>query len=191
VIWLAHFEKEPDYDFDESMFGITEDGKLIYGGDSGCSCPTPWDEGEDYYTSYNITEGMEIEITNYIPVDWESILTITAKRISLALTNPIKLSSSSILEEENTEVKRELINKKGMDNFISELSPEVIDENILGILLKVEIKNDEPIMLLRVKDCSTDREYFLRVPPDIKNVKEGLAWSFDLEENEYNPIIET
>ena len=32
------------YDFDEERIGITRSGKIVYGFDSGCSCPTPWED---------------------------------------------------------------------------------------------------------------------------------------------------
>lgn len=32
------------YSFDEERFGINKAGQIIWGFDSGCSCPTPWDD---------------------------------------------------------------------------------------------------------------------------------------------------
>jgi len=47
------------------------------------------------------------------------------------------------------------------------------------------------IAFLQVKDSSTGKRYFLKVPPDVQSVKEAKAWTFGLEEDEYDPTIET
>lgn len=46
-------------------------------------------------------------------------------------------------------------------------------------------------MYLQLKDASSDRRYFLRVPPEMIRVRQAKAWSFDMDENEYAPIVET
>lgn len=33
---------QQDYSFDEERIGVTRTGKIIWGFDSGCSCPSPW-----------------------------------------------------------------------------------------------------------------------------------------------------
>lgn len=35
------------------------------------------------------------------------------------------------------------------------------------------------------------RRMFLRVPPDMKSPRQAVAWSFGLEEHEYDPAVET
>lgn len=57
AIFLLNRQKpsvEASYDFDEERIGITSKGKIIWGFDSGCSCPCPWDDS--YPDCYNITE---------------------------------------------------------------------------------------------------------------------------------------
>lgn len=55
VLWLLDRQKpsvEVSWDFDEERFGITKNGEIIWGFDSGCSCPSPWsaqDFGDDSY----------------------------------------------------------------------------------------------------------------------------------------------
>lgn len=41
-------------DFDEERIGITKFGKVIWGFDSGCSCPSPWDDS--YPSCYNVSK---------------------------------------------------------------------------------------------------------------------------------------
>jgi len=45
---------ESSYDFDEERIGVNKSGKIIWGFDSGCSCPMPWDDS--YPTCYNVSK---------------------------------------------------------------------------------------------------------------------------------------
>jgi len=47
------------------------------------------------------------------------------------------------------------------------------------------------IAFLQVKDSSTNKAYFLKVPPNIHSVEEAKAWTFGLNPGEYNPVVET
>lgn len=49
----------------------------------------------------------------------------------------------------------------------------------------------EPMQLVKVKDSTTGDSYLLRVPPHMKTCKQAVAWTFSLEEIEYNPVKET
>jgi len=40
---------------------------------------------------------------------------------------------------------------------------------------------------VRVRDSSSEREYYLRVPPEIMRADEAVAWTFGLTEEEYQP----
>lgn len=44
---------------------------------------------------------------------------------------------------------------------------------------------------LQVKDSSSEKVYFIRVPPSMSSVQEAKAWTFGLEKKEYDPEIET
>lgn len=44
---------------------------------------------------------------------------------------------------------------------------------------------------LQVRDSSSGKVYFIRVPPSMSSVQEAKAWSFGLEKEEYDPEIET
>jgi len=48
VIWFLNRQRpnvEADYSFDEERIGITNQREIVWGFDSGCSCPSPWIEG--------------------------------------------------------------------------------------------------------------------------------------------------
>lgn len=46
---------EADYSFDEERISVTKTGKVIWGFDSGCSCPSPWHDS--YPDCYSCDEG--------------------------------------------------------------------------------------------------------------------------------------
>jgi len=71
VYWLLDRQKpsvEPDYSFDEERLGIREDGEIIFGFDSGCSCPTPW-EDEPY--EVKTFKQFMMEADKVFDVEWE------------------------------------------------------------------------------------------------------------------------
>jgi hypothetical protein len=41
------------------------------------------------------------------------------------------------------------------------------------------------------RDASTERRYFLRVPPTIRTAAEAVAWTFGLSGQDYYPALET
>lgn len=43
---------ESDYDYDEERIGLNRFGEIIWGFDSGCSCPMPWDD--NFPECYNV-----------------------------------------------------------------------------------------------------------------------------------------
>lgn len=55
---------------------------------------------------------------------------------------------------------------------------------------KIIILNND-IAFLQVKDTSTNKAYFLKVPPNMRSVQEAKAWTFGLNPGEYKPVIET
>jgi len=57
VILLLDRQKpsvEASYDYDEERIGVNKNGKVVWGFDSGCSCPSPWDDA--YPDCYNISK---------------------------------------------------------------------------------------------------------------------------------------
>lgn len=73
VVWLLDRQKPSVaqcYDFDEERLGITSDGKIIWGFDSGCSCPSPWyDAGDENYKT-NTYKEFFISLPDF-DTDWD------------------------------------------------------------------------------------------------------------------------
>jgi hypothetical protein len=103
-------------------------------------------------------------------------------------------------KESNSEMKRIKIklyeSVNGRNSFIKNSGAELIEKTELGELYKRDIDNDEPIVSIKVFNSTYNEngkqdEYWLRVPPAIKSVKEAVAWTFGMTEKEYKPEIET
>ena len=43
---------------------------------------------------------------------------------------------------------------------------------------------------VQVQDASTERHYFLRVPPTIQTAAEAVAWTFQVTVKDYHPAQE-
>lgn len=65
VVFLVDRQKpsvEQSWDFHEERLGVTKNGKIIWGFDSGCSCPSPWEDGAQCYTCTDTWKQFEVEL---------------------------------------------------------------------------------------------------------------------------------
>ncbi|MEG4573793.1 hypothetical protein QUA56_14025 [Microcoleus sp. N3A4] len=82
-----------------------------------------------------------------------------------------------LLEEENAELKRVLIQGIGYDRIARELAAVELDTWQEYTLLKIDKNVDlEPIYLLKMTCPSTGFIHALRVPPDINSAREAIKW---------------
>lgn len=109
------------------------------------------------------------------------------------IMRPDEITPDKIMTEANAEVARVMIERYGQDNFIRDGGFTIQQSDEYGDLYRVEFDNgDEPIVAVKVKDASSDREYFLYVPPHIRTAHEGVAWTFGYDNpSDYNPLKET
>ena len=72
-----------------------------------------------------------------------------------------------------------------------------IEKKTNYILLKWNAKNeDESFCLVRVFNGTINFDgtrdvYYLTVPPNMKSVREAVAWTFYKDKKDYNPVMET
>ena len=188
VLWFMS-RKRPSvhasYDFDEERFGMTRGGQVIWGFDSGCSCPTPW-EGKEY----DVKDWKEFAVSPEESFDkgWEDACYSNLTDY-LTLVKGIKggLPPKDVLTVANAEIRRFLMKRVGYENIKDAVKAEVLHKDGDSELLK--FNNGD--VYVKVKDTSTAREYLLSVPENMKTCREGIAWTFGLSEDKYNPIIET
>ena len=112
------------------------------------------------------------------------------------LLRPETIVVDEILAETNAERRRVLIDRFGVARFMKESKAAILDEDRdqggPRQLLRVELKDDEPLVTLSCRCPSTGRQYFLRVPPTTQSCHQAAAWiaGFD-DAEEYRPVVET
>jgi len=99
-----------------------------------------------------------------------------------------KPTAERILKEENQTEREVLIQRMGVENFVQEAELRPVDSFRDSTLLRVNTADtrgryrngswiEEPVALAFIKVIcpSTQKNYFLRVDPDVPNAKEALA----------------
>ncbi|AFZ19495.1 DUF6745 domain-containing protein [Allocoleopsis franciscana] len=90
---------------------------------------------------------------------------------------PHQWQAKWLLEENNTELRRILIQEIGYVRICQELQALELDSWQEYTLLKIDSDVDvEPIHLLKMTCPSTGYIHALRVPPDVQSVREAIAW---------------
>ncbi len=110
------------------------------------------------------------------------------------ITKPKSIKIKMIDEEPNSEVKRVMIERFGLDLYL--FGAKVIHRDDFGVLYRKEMRGDEPLVVVKVTNSTPEpdgsfKNYFLRVPPQTTTAKAAVAWTFGLKTDEYNPIQES
>ncbi|PZH18358.1 hypothetical protein C1I97_03895 [Streptomyces sp. NTH33] len=106
------------------------------------------------------------------------------------------LTPRRIREEENAELRRVMLEHYGYDRYLEESGAQPVQRDEAGVLWRIELEGDEPLVMVEVVNSTpepdgTHRTYWLRVPPRTRTAREGVAWTFGLEEADYVPERET
>jgi hypothetical protein len=119
-----------------------------------------------------------------VPVDW-----------TIAF-HPESITALQVVTEENVELRRVLLERFGLERFISQVRVDVIDEDVDAggerRLLCHPLVNDEDLYCLQVTCPSTRAAYILRVPPRMRTCHQAAAWiaGFD-DPDKYSLLLET
>ncbi|MFH7025567.1 MAG: DUF6745 domain-containing protein [Heteroscytonema crispum UTEX LB 1556] len=91
--------------------------------------------------------------------------------------HPNEWEAKWLLEENNAELRRVLIQGIGYSRIIEELQATELDSYQEYRLLKIDNEVDvEPIYLLKMVCPSTGFIHVLRVPPSVKSAREAICW---------------
>lgn len=106
------------------------------------------------------------------------------------------LDAERIRREENAELRRVMLEHYGFDRFLTESGATPAHRDATGVLWRVELPDDEPLVMVEVVNSTpepdgTSRTYFLRVPPWVGTAQQGVAWTFGLDAADYAPQQET
>ncbi len=110
--------------------------------------------------------------------------------------SPQTLDPKRIEEERNVELRRVLIEKYGIGRYLHDTGAGIMDKTECGTLYLKQQPGDEPIAIVQVRNSTAEpdgsyKDYFLRVPPNVRTVQEAIAWTFGMDSHEYKPDLET
>lgn len=106
------------------------------------------------------------------------------------------LTPQRIQAEPNAELRRVMLEHYGYDRYLADSGARPVHRDETGVLWRIELQGDEDILTVEVLNSTpepdgTTRTYWLRVPPTTRTAKQGVAWTFGLETEEYAPVRQT
>lgn len=106
------------------------------------------------------------------------------------------LTPERIREEENAELRRVMLEYYGYDRYLDESGARPIHRDETGVLWRIELDGDEDVVMVEVVNSTpepdgTSRTYWLRVPPTTDTARAGVAWTFGLSAEDYEPVRQT
>ncbi|MHB1707605.1 MAG: DUF6745 domain-containing protein [Acidithiobacillus sp.] len=145
----------------------------------------------------------------------------------LVVEHPEQITVQMIDEETNSEVRRIMIERYGQSRYLLDAGAIVLNRDDYGVLLRRDVPEDEPIVMVRVLNSTPEpdgsltteeaaeifgadkvssqatlmralghesprwKDYFLRVPPEMKTAHEAVAWTFGVSADEYHPDFQS
>jgi hypothetical protein len=110
------------------------------------------------------------------------------------ILHPERLTKWDWIWQRNVEVRRAIQERLGTERFIELVGGKQIDAGRRGNLIEIDLGPGDPERVahyVHVQDSSTERQYYLRVPPSITKADDAIAWTFGLSARDYQPGQET
>ncbi|MFK0225313.1 DUF6745 domain-containing protein [Streptomyces sp. NPDC090303] len=106
------------------------------------------------------------------------------------------LTPERIRDEENAELRRVMLEYYGYDRYLAASGARHAHSDETGVLWRIELADDEDVVMVEVVNSTpepdgTHRTYWLRVPPATRTAREGVAWTFGLLPEAYEPLVQT
>jgi len=113
-----------------------------------------------------------------------------------SVSSPDSITGQEILNTDNAELRRELIERLGYETFLEQVGGIIHDRDQDAggerQLVCVPFEDDEPLMVLKVICPSTGHLHILRVPPHLQTCHQAAAWIAGFDQADlYHPVIET
>jgi len=110
------------------------------------------------------------------------------------IMHPEQVTREDCTGQMNAEVRRAIQERLGNERFVDLIGGKCIDKGRRGNLFEVDLGpafRERVEHYVQVQDSSTERHYYLRVPPSITKADEAIAWTFGLDARDYQPGQET
>ncbi|MFE3542654.1 DUF6745 domain-containing protein [Nocardia sp. NPDC059177] len=107
-----------------------------------------------------------------------------------------ELTPQRIRAEENAELRRVMLEYYGYDRYLTESEATPLHRDETGVLWRIALADDEDVVMVEVVNSTPEpdgshRVYWLRVPPATRTAREGVAWTFGLAAEAYEPVQQT
>ena len=112
------------------------------------------------------------------------------------ILQPESITVDQIESEPNVEVRRVMLERYGQERYLLDSGAQEIASDGYGVLYRKSLPDDEPLVMVKVKNSTPEpdgsiRDYFLRVPPSIETAHAAVAWTFDMNVQDYYPKFES
>ncbi len=172
-------------EFDYSQEDITKDRAGKFAHDYHAFVEIPRATMRNLLRSGNLPKVFPKNVRDdYSEFPMEDVIADTTLAAKLEEKEEIKITD--ILNAKNQELKQRALKEYGYERFVKDADTTVLDTEGNNQLLKCG-----GVLFAYVKDSSTERKYLLRVPPNMVRIRQALAWTFNMNEKEYAPLIET
>ena len=122
-------------------------------------------------------------------IDWPDgwgVYSIHGVRVPTdVVEHPESINAARINAEPNAEVRRIMLDRFGMDQYLASSKAEQIHKDDWGTLWRIPAPNpaDEPLVLVEVVNSTPEpdghfKHYTLCVPPATKTAREAVEWTF-------------
>ncbi|WP_370146217.1 DUF6745 domain-containing protein [Streptacidiphilus sp. EB129] len=106
------------------------------------------------------------------------------------------LTVTDIRVEGNAELRRVMLEFYGYDRYLAESDAQPVHRDETGVLWRIDLEGDEAVVMVEVVNSTPEpdgsvRVYWLRVPPRTRTAREGVAWTFGLTADSYQPLRQT
>lgn len=126
----------------------------------------------------------------FVDGDGRAVYAVDGVRVPRRVVlDPGSLTMDDVMRCKNQEVRRVMLSRMRSDAFAE--AGEVVHEDETGQLWDCGEVDNERLRVVRVVDSSTAEVYWLRVPPETERARQGVAWTFNVEEDSYRPDVET
>jgi hypothetical protein len=112
------------------------------------------------------------------------------------IERPHQITPLLIRLEENSERRRCMIERFGIERFLREVDAKLVGEDHSGRLWRADFDTREIYAVLEVENGTlepdgTRRRYFLRVPSAMQSAREAAAWTYGLSPGQYDVAVRT
>lgn len=112
------------------------------------------------------------------------------------ILSPGQITVKAIEVEDNTEVRRVMIERFGLDRYIKASKAQLLQQDRYGKLWRKRQSRGEALYAVEVINSTPEpdgsvRHYFLQVPSSVRSAHEAVAWTFGKTPDTYNPLAET